>query len=237
MTREQLQALLALQKKDLTLLQLKKESQSIPARQEAIRSRADAARAAEQAAKEAIQACEARIREDELEVEAVRSQVAKYKTQQMQAKSNEEYKAFEHEISAGEEKVGLAEDRELEHMSRLEELKEALAEAVREREAAEAQVKAEVGELDARLEVIKTTFAELKEERAELTGRISKEVLDQYMGQLGKKQDAVVVAVRQENCGGCHMKLTPQTLHDVHSLQKWTTCGFCGRYLYDPAAV
>lgn len=237
MTREQLQALLSLQKKDLTLLQLKKESQSIPARQEAIRSRADAARAAEQAAKEAIQACEADIRQDELEVESIRAQVAKYKTQQMQANSNEEYKAFNHEISAAEAKIGDAEDRELEHMSRLEELKQALNDASREREQAEAVVEREVGELEERLEVIKSTFAELKEERTGLISRIPKDVLDQYMGQLGKKQDAVVVPIKQENCGGCHMKLTPQTLHDAHSLQKWTHCGFCGRYLYDPAAV
>jgi predicted nucleic acid-binding Zn-ribbon protein len=236
-TRDQLHALLALQKIDLTLLQLKKESQTIPARQEAIRSRVDAAKAAEQAAKEAIQACEAEIREDELEVEAVRSQVAKYKTQQMEAKSNEQYKAFNHEIAAAEDKIGQAEDRELEHMSRLEELKDAKAETIREREAAEAQAEAEVGSLDERLEVIKTTFAELKEERTALIGRIPTDVVEQYMGQLGKKQDAEVVAVRQENCGGCHMKLTPQILHDVHSLQKWTSCGFCGRYLYDPAAV
>ena len=237
MTREQLQSLLALQKKDLTLLQLKKESQTIPARQETIRSRAEAARSAEKAANEAIQACEAEIRQDELEVEAVRTQVAKYKTQQMQAKSNEEYKAFNQEIAAAEEKIGQSEDRELEHMSRLEELKEALGEAAREREQAETQVEAEVGELEERLEVIRSTFADLKEERSELVERVPKEVLDQYMGQLTKKQDAVVVPVRQENCGGCHMKLTPQTLHDAHSLQKWTHCGFCGRYLYDPAAV
>jgi len=236
-TREQLKALLALQKKDLTLLQLKKESQTIPARQESIRARADAARVAEQAAKEAIQACEAEIREDELEVEAVRSQVAKYKTQQMEAKSNEEYKAFNHEIAAAEEKIGQAEDRELEHMSRLEELQAAKAEAAKEREQAEALVEAEVGELEARLEVIKSTFAEVKDERTQLTEGVPKEVLDQYMGQLGKKQDAVVVPVKQKNCGGCHMELTPQTLHDAHSSQKWTTCGFCGRYLYDPAVV
>ena len=237
MTREQLQALLSLQKKDLTLLQLKKESQTIPERQQAIQGRADRARTEEQAAKESIQACEAEIRQDELEVEAVREQVAKYKTQQMQAKSNEEYRAFHHEIAAAEGKIGEAEDRELDHMARLEELKKVLEDAERARKQAEAKVDAEVGELEQRLEVIKSTFTELKEERTALADRVPKEVLDQYMGLLGKKQDAVVVPVKQENCGGCHMRLTPQTLHDAHSLQKWTACSYCGRLLYDLAAV
>lgn len=236
-TREQLQALLSLQKKDLTLLQLKKESQAIPARKEALQNRVTFAKTEEGAAEEAVKACESEIRQEEMEVEAVRAQVVKYKNQQMQAKSNEEYKAFNHEIAMAEEKIAQAEERELVHMSRLEELKEALVEAARERKQAESRFEAELGELEERMEVIKTTFAELKEERSELTDRVPNEILEAYMGQLGKKQDAVVVPIQKDNCGGCHMKLSPQILHDCHSQQKWTVCGHCARFLYDPTAV
>jgi predicted nucleic acid-binding Zn-ribbon protein len=85
------------------------------------------------------------------------------------------------------------------------------------------------------METIRSTFQDVKAEREALAGRVDPEVLQRYMAMLAKKQEAVVVPIRQESCGGCHMKLSPQILHDAHSGQKWTSCGFCGRMLYDPA--
>nr|MDA3873440.1 C4-type zinc ribbon domain-containing protein [Kiritimatiellia bacterium] len=102
---------------------------------------------------------------------------------------------------------------------------------------AEAKAEEEVQELETRLATIRTTFEEIKADRGGLVDQIDSEIADRYLALLGKKQDAVVVPVRQQGCGGCHMKLTPQTLHDAHSQQKWTYCGFCGRLLYDPGDV
>lgn len=235
MTHTQLQALLALQTKDLTLLQLKKEAQGIPDRQERLNENAAAARRGREAAHEAARACQAAIREVELEVEEWKDRVNKYKNQQMQAKTNEEYRAFVKEIDSAREKISALEDRELEEMSRLEELQSALGRAEAALEQAETKVASDVKRLDDRMEAIRAAFAETRAERETLAKEIDAEILDRYMSLLTKKQEAVLVPVRQENCGGCHMRLTPQELHDAHSGQKWTSCSQCGRLLYDPS--
>ncbi len=229
----QLKSLLKLQKNDLTLIQLKKEAQSVPERQAQIKKNAQSARDQATAAQDAVKACESAIKQIELEVETAKEQINKYKTQQMQARTNEEYKAFEKEIANAGEKIGELEDKELLEMTRLDEVKADLVKAREVEAAAEAQVATEIQELEERLNVIRSTFAEVKEGREDLVAEIDKEISDRYMQLLNKKQDAVVVPIRQDSCNGCHMKLTPQTLHDAHSQQKWTNCNFCGRYLYD----
>lgn len=233
MNTAQLHSLLTLQNKDLTLIQLKKEAQGIPNRQQALKKNAQFARDQAASATNAVNECESAIKQVELEVETVKEQINKYKTQQMQAKTNEEYKAFEKEIATGGEKIGTLEDRELLEMTRMDELKADLVKAKALEKEAEDKVASDVKALEERLEVIRSTFAEIKEGREDLVAQVDKEITDRYMQLLQKNQDAVVVPIRQQCCGGCHMKLTPQTLHDAHSQQKWTTCNFCGRLLYD----
>jgi predicted nucleic acid-binding Zn-ribbon protein len=233
----QLQALLELQKKDLTLIQLKKESQGIPDRQQKLRDTSQGATRQAEDVKQQVRECEAKIKGVEMEVETARQQITKYKNQQMQDKTNEEYKAFEKEIATAGEKIGQLEDRELEEMGCLDDLKSQWVSALELQKTAEAKAEEEVQELETRLATIRTTFEEIKADRGGLVDQIDSEIADRYLALLGKKQDAVVVPVRQQGCGGCHMKLTPQTLHDAHSQQKWTYCGFCGRLLYDPGDV
>lgn len=233
----QLQALLELQKKDLTLIQLKKEAQGIPDRQKKLRDTAQGAARQAEEAKQQVRECEAKIKGVEMEVETARDQITKYKNQQMQAKTNEEYKAFEKEIATAGEKIAGLEDRELEEMGRLDDLKKQLTVSLELQQTAEAKAEEDVRDLEARLAIIRSTFEDIKTERGELVERIDAEIVERYLALLGKKQDAVLVPVRQQSCGGCHMKLTPQTLHDAHSQQKWTFCGFCGRLLYDPGEV
>lgn len=233
MNSTQLKSLLTLQQKDLTLIQLKKEATQIPARQETIRKNAQFARDAAQAADSVVKTCESAIKQIELEVEATQTQTNKYKTQQMQAKTNEEYKAFDNQIATAGEKIGELEDQELGEMTRLDDVKADLVKAKNLEQNAEDKVNSDIKDLDARMEVIKTTFEEIKVGRDDLVNLIDKEIFDNYMRLLNKNQDAVFVPIRQKGCGGCHMKLTPQTLHDAHSQQKWTTCNFCGRLLYD----
>lgn len=235
MNPSQLKSLLSLQQKDLTLIQLKKEAQGIPLRQEALQLNAKAAQEASRAAHDAVKTCESAIKQVELEVETAKQQVNKYKNQQMQAKTNEEYKAFENEIATAAEKIAELEDLELLEMTRLDDRKAAWEKALEKERMANIKVDLDVQALEERLAVIRCTFEETKIGREELVAAIDKEISDRYIQLLNKNQNAVVVSVRQDGCSGCHMKLTPQILHDAHSQQKWTTCTFCGRMLYDDA--
>lgn len=234
MTPADLHTLLDLQKKDLTLLQLKKEAGELPKRKEEAASIAARARERAEEARSRETRAQAAIDRIELEVQSLREQVGKYKTQQMQAKSNEQYKTFESEIAGVEGKVREREERELEEMAELEEARAEHEIARREQAEAESESEERGKELELRLETIRDTFGELKAEREVLAARVEEEILTRYMSLLGKKQQAVVVPIQKGSCGACHMKLSPQTLHDAHSGSKWTACGFCGVLLYDP---
>jgi len=234
---EQIEALLALQDVDVTLLQLKKEAQGIPPRQEAVKANAAGARERLAQAKEAVKAAESAIKQFELDVEGLRTQQNRYRQQQMEAKDNEVYKTLGHEIEMVDEKVSAIEDQELEAMDRLEETKASVVEAEANLKEAEALVDTDVAQLEERLNVIKSTFAECKSKREALAAPVDADVMKRYMNQLQSKQDKVVVPMNELNCGGCNMKLTPQHAHDAHAGQKWVNCSYCGRMLYDRTVI
>ena len=233
MIQEHLQLLRELQTKDLTLLQLKRESQGIPERKGKLADLANSARAREKAAALAVKTSESAIKQVELDIQSQREQIVRYRNQQMDVKTNDVYRALETEIATVGTKISAMEDVELEEMEKLEANKSELISARSELAEAEKKVAAEVQALGERLEVIRSTFAEIKAEREQLAPRLDPEILQRYMSQLQSKQDAVVVPLRNQSCGGCHMKLTPQHLHDAHALQKWVTCNHCGRFLYE----
>ncbi len=232
MIQDALHRLLALQQKDLTLLQLKREAQGIPGRKEGLVALAGEAKAREAAAAAAVKSGESAIKQLEIEVQSLQGQVTRYRNQQLEIRNNESYRALEQEIQNTQATITAQEDRELEHMEALEAARRELESARAALAAADQRVAAEQEALDQRMEVIRSIFADLKQERDSLAALLEPEILQRYMAQLQNKQDAVVVPLRNQSCGGCHMRLTPQHVHDAHALQKWVTCVHCGRFLY-----
>lgn len=237
MIENQLKALLRLQSIDLTLLQLKKEAQGIPERKAQMTHRADKAQARLAEAKTALRTREAEIKELEMETQAVRDKINRYRNQQLEAKTNETYKTLESEIGTAEAEITEIEDRELGLMETLEPLKAAVSAAEHELSKAMEAIDVDCKQLDVRLETVKEQFGELKAQRETLAEAVEPDILKRYLAHLGAKQDAWLVKIRQQTCGGCHMKLTPQILHDVHAMVRWTSCTFCGRMLYDDSMM
>jgi hypothetical protein len=99
---------------------------------------------------------------------------------------------------------------------------------------AEGRIAEEGVGLEDRLTVIRGQFEEVKARRDPLTALVDGEALSRYQHLLSTKDGVAIAPIQSGGCGGCHMKLNPQTLHDAHAAAKWTTCGHCGRLLYDP---
>jgi len=237
LTPTDLKKILKLQELDLTLLQLKREAQTLPERKEKAESRLRSARLELEDVKEAVRGRESQIRNAEGDVEAVHIKVRRYRTQQMEVKSNEAFRALEHEISACDAEIDEAENKVLEWMESLE----PLVKQQKEQETVCASVAAAVAEdlkaLEERMDIIRAQFDELKSTREALAAVVDADILKRYLNHLSSKQDAYIVPAKQLTCGGCHMKLSPQTLHDLHAAVKWTPCTFCGRLLYDPSLI
>lgn len=227
--------LLRLQELDLTLLQLKKEAKGIPARRETILSRSASAERGLEAAKGALRAREVEIKALENAVEGLKERINRYRVQEMEVKTNESYRALEQEIETCKQEISAEEDRELELMDTLEGLKAVVAKAQKELDAAKEAVQVDLTRLDERLETVRDQFEEVKQKREPLIAKLEADLVKRYLAHLSSKEDAYLVPAKQQTCGGCHMKLSPQTLHDVHAAVKWTPCTFCGRLLYDSA--
>lgn len=232
-----LNTLLRLQELDLTLLQLKKEAHGIPARREQILSRSAAAEQALDTAKTALKSREAEIKALEGAVDAIKEKINRYRIQEMEVKTNESYRALEQEIATCQLEITAEEDRELELMESLDPLRAAVQKAQTELDRARQALQIEVARLDERLDTIRQQFEDIKQSREPLIAQLDPDLVKKYLNHLSGKEDAYLVPAKQQTCSGCHMKLSPQTLHDLHAAVKWTPCTFCGRLLYDPQSA
>lgn len=237
MTAKQLTTLLRLQEVDLTLLQLKREAQALPERKAVHLKRLQESDEKVSLAKQRLRDAELQVRSAEQAVEQVKEKIKKYRMQQMDVKSNEAFRAMEQQISDCQHEITAEEDKELVCMELIPQAEAELNNTRKRHEDIAAEVQQECDRIDARLETVRAQFQELKDGREALTESIEPDLMKRYLIHLSAKQDAFVVPAKQQTCGGCHMKLSPQTLHDLHAAVKWTACTFCGRLLYDPAML
>jgi len=97
---------------------------------------------------------------------------------------------------------------------------------------AERETAAEQEALEQRVAIVRRELEERERERAARAAAIPVEWVSQYERILKHHKDRAIVPVERQSCGGCHMKLPPQTIQDIRRKQTIVTCGFCGRLLY-----
>jgi hypothetical protein len=167
----------------------------------------------------------------ELEAQSKRDSIAKFQTQKFQTKKNEEFQALNNEISRYENDIRDIEDRELESMELAEIAKVALLAAEDQSKQIKAQVERQIQDIAAKVEVVSQQLAEVQKIRDSLVQSVDEDLLDTY-NHLFKNKGEAVVALEHENCAGCHMKVTTQTIVKVKGGREIIHCEQCGRILY-----
>jgi predicted nucleic acid-binding Zn-ribbon protein len=224
----------AIQEKDRQIAQLRRHQKEIPARKAAIEARLHEHQAALKQAEEEWKKSAAAIKEIENEIETHREHITRYRQQQFEVKSNEAYKSLQHEIAVAQQKVREREDREIERMEAGEAARAVVEQARGSLKGEEAEVAQETGALDERSARIDREVAEVEAERARLVVGVDRDWLGRYERIQKHVGDYAVVPVDNGSCGGCHMKLPPQAIHDAKRAQSVTSCAFCSRLLYWP---
>ena len=227
-----LEPLVALQKKDRKLMRLVREIHDIPKRKEEVESHLAGARKKLEEAIESRQRIELSIKETDLEIESSKEQIVKYKNQQMDAQNNEQYRAFIKEIGTVEGSIQQFEDDEVRMMESLEAVKVNVADCEAALAEEQENIAEEIEMLDERLEELKERAEELKAGRRRAAEAVDKNLLRKYSRIMQNKRDFAIVEVDADHCGGCHMKLPPQVIHDARNPTKLVACNFCGRMLY-----
>jgi len=229
---EILEKLLVVQDRDRRLSQLRAESARIPAQLGAVEQRVKAEAARLESAKTELKHIEAERKKLEIDAESKRAQILKYRTQLNLIKSNTEYQALLKEISKSEADIRQIEDVELDIMERLEQLQPALKEEQAQLKDVTAKGETEKADLQMRAKLIEEELAQLRTERGQLIAALDPDVLSRYERLLHSKGDLAIVPIKHGNCGGCHLNIPPQVVHDTKDGSELTSCSYCGRILY-----
>jgi predicted nucleic acid-binding Zn-ribbon protein len=227
-----IEALLILQARDVRVAELTDEQENIP-RQVAAVERDLAAKTAQFGElKNKTRLIESERKKIDLEVKSKEAAIVRYKAQQLATRKNEEFAALIHEIEHTQAEISTLEDSELEFMEAYDKGLVEVAAGEKELAQAEAKTKDKKAALQKRAEVtaaeLKTTLAQ----QAEAEKAVPEEVLTRYRRILQSKGDVALVPVDHGSCGGCHMKLTTQTVNNARREDALAACENCGRLVY-----
>jgi len=233
MLHEALQTLLILQDRDTRRVQLEKVLAHIPVERAGIERRIAAHRGSIEAAKKSLTDLELRRKELEAVLRDLEEQVQRYRNQQVQVKKNDEYQALGHEIELTESKIGENEEAEIRLLYELDQAREKYRET--ERELNEA-IAAEQAQLDRLAERENQVAAEIKGAQAEVaTARqpVPADWLQRYDRLTATVGLPAVVVLRDQKCGGCHLKVSIGVDAEIRAgSKKIITCDNCSRIVY-----
>jgi len=209
-----------------SLTLLPKERAAAEAAIEEIKTKIDTAR-------QALLNKELARKQIDAEVKTKESALLRFRTQQSAVKKNEEYKALSHEIEQTEADISSLEEREIELMLEIDDVREAFeAEEVELKQKIEAHRKAigVLGErevnLNASLEGADTKFAESREGidtlYLEHYDRVRKSV----------KRAPFVAKIKAQKCSGCHLKVSNEVARMVLKAGEPHFCDQCARIVY-----
>ena len=230
-----LEAIVALQKKDLRLIRLLRELQDIPKRKDDIEQQVNGFKRKLEETSEQRKKIEVKINELENETSLANDKITKYKQQQMDADTNEQYRAFVKEISTVEEEIKEFEEQEINFLEKLEDLKKSEHKYNNHLSEAQESISDELKELDERNNELNERLEQMKADRKLSAEKCDPLILKKYVRILQNKKDIAVVQVSDTNncCGGCHMQLPPQIINDAKNINKIVNCNFCGRIVYN----
>lgn len=227
-----LEKLLVVQDRDRRIAQLKAEAAHIPTELTAIQKRVTEESARLEQAKTELKHIESDRKKLEIDADSKRAQILKYRTQLNQIKSNTEYQALLKEISKAESDIRQIEDGELDFMEKLERLQPALKAEQAQLKDITARGESEKADLQKRAKLIETELSQVQAERAALVVDVDPDALERYNRLLRSKGDVAIVPIKHGNCGGCHLNLPPQIMHNAKAGLELTSCNYCGRIVY-----
>jgi len=168
----------------------------------------------------------------DLDVQSKQGAIARYRSQQQTTRKNEEFAALNHEIEHAEKEISALEDSELELMEAYDKGLASVAEAQKELLVFQDKAKHKKADLEKRTTAVAAELTAAKEKQAAAEGTVPEDVLARYRRILKSKKDVAIVPINGGACGGCHMKLTSQTVLTARAAEHLIACENCGRLVY-----
>jgi predicted nucleic acid-binding Zn-ribbon protein len=226
------EALLILQERDVRVAHLAAELEALPRQIAAVDQELATRTARFEELKNRTRQIEADRKKIDLDVQSKQAAIARYKSQQQQTRKNEEFAALNHEIEHAEKEISALEDSELELMEAYDKGLATVAEGQKELLQFQEKAKQKKAEMEKRSAAVSSELTAAKEKQAAAEQTLPEEDLARYRRILKSKKDVAIVPIHGGACGGCHMKLTSQTVISARGGEGLTSCENCGRLVY-----
>lgn len=227
-----LEKLLVYQDRDQRRLSLESQIKHAPEEVAAVRRKIEEEKHGLEAAKGALREAEAIRKALETEIGLAEQKIARFKTQQLEVRKNDEYQALGHQIDSVQLEIGTLEGNELEAMYAVDEAKKRLKEA-------EATVAQAIAAHEGRIKLMQEKEATMREQLAALQvdlekarGEVPAPALEAYVRLVKRIQLPLVVPMRDQKCGGCHLKVSNGVQTDARTGGKIVYCDNCSRIVY-----
>lgn len=227
-----LEQLLVIQDRDRRIAQLRAQLSRIPQQIAAVDAHVKTESVHVEELRLQLRHLETERKKLEVDAESKRAHIMKYRTQLSLIKSNTEYQALLKEIAVMDRDVKEVEDRELGLMEEAEQLQPTLKEAQATLRELTAKAQSGKDDLQRQAVVIEQELTQLQSERKKMAEQAAGDALARYERLMHSKGDLAIAQIRNGNCGGCHLHLAPQVLHNAKRGDELTSCDYCGRILY-----
>ena len=216
-----------MQERDARVAALSAELESLPKQIAAVDDDLEARTAKFDELKNRTRQVEADRKKIDLDVQSKQVAISRYRSQQQQTRKNEEFAALNHEIEHTEKEIAALEDSELELMEAYDKGLATVAAAQKPTGMAASPIHSQTRRLRA---TVWRMAAE--EQQAAAEQAVPEDALPRYRRILKSKKDVAIVPIHGGACGGCHMKLTPQTVLTARGAEHLVACENCGRLVY-----
>ena len=168
----------------------------------------------------------------ELDLKTDEGEITKYNVQLNSIKTNKEYTALCTEIGSKKADMSILEDEILSTMSKLESVNEEYNKLQEDLRREEESLKNLIESVDADVKKTDIEIEEIQNDQKKYIDALDENSLKHYNRLSSIKGGKAVVAVIDNMCGGCSMKITAQTLNLLMGSNELVFCQSCSRILY-----
>ncbi len=168
----------------------------------------------------------------ELDLKTDEGEITKYNVQLNSIKTNKEYTALCTEIGSKKADMSILEDEILNTMSKLESVNEENNKLQEDLRREEESLKNLIESVDADVKKTDIEIEEIQNDQKKYIDALDENSLKHYNRLSSIKGGKAVVAVIDNMCGGCSMKITAQTLNLLMGSNELVFCQSCSRILY-----
>ena len=231
-----IEKLLEIQDKDIRIFNLRKQIDSVPVEKEKMMSVLSSAEADCEKEKGTVLELESKIKTVEIEISACKDKIHNLQTKSAEVKKNDEYKALLSEIDQLNKKISGFEDTQLDYLEQLEAARSTMNKGLKSLEAAKARIESAINDFELRNTNCSKQIAKVLEERAEIAHDVLPDLLRTYERIVANRANTKsfrkgLVSLKNDNCGSCFLKVTPQIRNKVRKGQI-VSCENCGALLF-----